>query len=797
MVQWFFYWYCKNCCSPAVVPVYRPAALAPTLADHSAECIRRTGLWTLSKSLRNWEIMNNFLKEQNIAVRLHCSLYKGVKLVHVLLHRPSCYPFSCSLYKGLRLVHVLLHCPRCYPFPCPCQQPSPSNFHPPLSFLHPSTQSSHLSRSLPFLWPGCFIASPFLGWQPSSICTKCPAHIIQLLTILSVGLNCIPISSLRSLIRLLSVISAPGILWTQLFSQTCSFCQCHCLKTTQACQRYTHSVSATFSRPHRHAGVTHVLSMPLSQDHTGMPALHTFCQCHLLKTTQACRRYTRSVSATFSRPHRHAGVTHVLSVPPSQDHTGMQALHTFCQCHLLKTTQACRRYTRSVSATFSRPHRHAGVTHVLSVPPSQDHTGMPALHTLCQCHLLKTTQACRRYTRSVSATFSRPHRHAGVTHVLSVPPSQDHTGMPVLHTFCQCHLLKTTQACRRYTRSVSATFSRPHRHAGVTHVLSVPPSQDHTGMLALHTFCQCHILKTTQACRHYTSSVSATISRPHRHAGITQALSVPPSQDHTGMPALHTFCQCHLLKTTQACRRYTRSVSATFSRPHRHAGVTHVLSVPHSQDHTGMPALHTFCQCHLLKTTQACSRYTRSVSATFSRPHRHAGITQALSVPPSQDHTGMLALHKLCQCHHLKTTQACCHYTCSVSATVSRTCIQAWQCYTHSASATVSRPHRHAGVTHALSVPPSQDHTGMLALHTLCQCHHLKTTQACQHYTCSVSATVSRPYTCAGVGLTFLQHQIVSTWCICAWVYLETWALLVIEYTHIYLYIIICTNVCA
>ena len=766
--------------------MYRPAALAPTLADHSAECIRRTGLWTLSKSLRNWEIMNNFLKEQNIAVRLHCSLYKGVKLVHVLLHRPSCYPFSCSLYKGLRLVHVLLHCPRCYPFPCPCQQPSPSNFHPPLSFLHPSTQSSHLSRSLPFLWPGCFIASPFLGWQPSSIRTKCPAHIIQLLTILSVGLNCIPISSLRSLIRLLSVISVPGILWTQLFSQTCSFCQCHCLKTTQACQRYTHSVSATFSRPHRHAGVTHVLSchclkttqacrrytrsvsatfsrphrhagvthvlsVPPSQDHTGMPALHTFCQCHLLKTTQACRRYTRSVSATFSRPHRHAGVTHVLSVPPSQDHTGMPALHTFCQCHFLKTTQACRRYTRSVSATFSRPHRHAGVTHVLSVPPSQDHTGMPALHTFCQCHILKTTQACRRYTRSVSATFSRPHRHAGVTHVLSVPHSQDHTGMPALHTFCQCHILKTTQACRRYTRSVSATFSRPHRHAGITQALSVPPSQDHTGMLALHKLCQCHLLKTTQACRRYTRSVSATFSRPHRHARVTHVLSVPPSQDHTGMPALHTFCQCHILKTTQACRRYTRSVSATFSRPHRHAGVTHVLSVPPSQDHTGMLALHTFCQCHILKTTQACRHYTSSVSATISRPHRHAGITQALSVPPSQDHTGMLPLHMLCQCHCLKnmhTSVTVLHTLCQCHRL--KTTQACWR-YTHCVSAIFSRPHRHASITHALSVPPSQDYTGMLALHMLCQCHRLKTTQACLHYTHSVSATISRPHRHASI----------------------------------------------
>ena len=659
-----------------------------------------------------------------------------------------------------------------------------------------------------------------------------------------------------------------------------TLCQCHCLKTTQACQCYTRSVSATVSRPHRHAGVTHALSVPLSQDHTGMPVLHTLCQCHCLKTTQACRCYTRSVSATVSRPHRHAGVTHALSVPLSRDHTGMPVLHTLCQCHCLKTTQACRCYTRSVSATVSRPHRHAGVTHALSVPLSQDHTGMPVLHTLCQCHCLKTTQACQCYTRSVSATVSRPHRHASVTHALSVlcqchclkttqacqcytrsvsatvsrphrhasvthalsvPLSQDHTGMPVLHTLCQCHCLKTTQACRCYTRSVSATVSRPHRHAGVTHALSVPLSQDHTGMPVLHTLCQCHCLKTTHACRCYTRSVSATVSRPHMHASVTHALSVPLSQDHTDMPVLHTLCQCHCLKTTQACRCYTRSVSATVSRPHRHASVTHALSVPLSQDHTcmprsvthgsvsatvsrphrhagvthalsvplsrettqacrcytrsvsatvsrdhtGMPVLHTLCQCHCLKTTQACRCYTRSVSATVSRPHRHAGVTHALSVPLSQDHTGMPVLHTLCQCHCLKTTQACRCYTRSVSATVSRPhrhagvthalsvplsqdhtgmpvlhtlcqchCLKtthACQCYTRSVSATVSRPHRHAGVTHALSVPLSQDHTGMPVLHTLCQCHCLKTTQACRCYTRSVSATVSRPHRHAGV----------------------------------------------
>ena len=49
----------------------------------------------------------------------HDSLYEGVRLVHVLLHHPSCYPFPCSLYKGVRLVHVLLHHPAVIPFLAP------------------------------------------------------------------------------------------------------------------------------------------------------------------------------------------------------------------------------------------------------------------------------------------------------------------------------------------------------------------------------------------------------------------------------------------------------------------------------------------------------------------------------------------------------------------------------------------------------------------------------------------------------------------------------------------------------
>ena len=89
-----------------------------------------------------------------------------------------------------------------------------------------------------------------------------------------------------------------------------------------------------------------------------------------------------------SRPYKPAGVTHALSVPPTLDHTGMPALHTFCQFHRIKTTQACRPNTCSASVTVSIPHIHAGLTHALSVSPSLDHTGMPALHTLCQCHRL-------------------------------------------------------------------------------------------------------------------------------------------------------------------------------------------------------------------------------------------------------------------------------------------------------------------------------------------------------------------------------------------------------------------------
>ena len=128
-----------------------------------------------------------------------------------------------------------------------------------------------------------------------------------------------------------------------------------------------------------------------------------------------------------------------------------------------------------------------------------------------------------------------------------MPPSQGHTGTWMLHS------------------SVSATISRPHRHLDVTQL------------------CQCHRLKATQARRRYIalsmlhtgtwSSVSATVSRPHRHLDVTQ------------------LCQCHRLKATQARRRYI------------------ALSVPPSQGHTGTWMLHS------------------SVSATVSRPHRHLDVT--------------------------------------------------------------------------------------------------------------------------------------------------------------------------
>ena len=51
----------------------------------------------------------------------------------------------CSLYEGVKLVHVLLHCPST-PAVIPFHftlQPSTSICHPPPSILHPSTQSSH------------------------------------------------------------------------------------------------------------------------------------------------------------------------------------------------------------------------------------------------------------------------------------------------------------------------------------------------------------------------------------------------------------------------------------------------------------------------------------------------------------------------------------------------------------------------------------------------------------------------------------------------------------------------------
>ena len=335
-----------------------------------------------------------------------------------------------------------------------------------------------------------------------------------------------------------------------------------------------------------------------------MPALHAFCQCHRLKITQTCRRYTRSVSATVSISYKHAGATRVLSGPPSQDHTNMPALHAFCQCHRLKIIQTCRRYTRSVSATVSISYKHDGATRVLSVPPSQDHTNMTAPHAFCQRHRLKIIQTCRRYTRSVSATVSISYKHAGTTRVLSVPPSQDHTNMTALHAFCQRHRLKIIQTCRRYTRSVSATVSISYKHDGATRVLSVPPSQDHTNMTAPHAFCQRHRLKIIQTCRRYTRSVSATVSRSYKRDGATRVLSGPPSQDHTNMPALHAFCQCHRLKIIQTCRRYTRSVSATVSRSCKHDGATRFLSVPPSQDHTNMPELHALCQRHRLNIIQ-------------------------------------------------------------------------------------------------------------------------------------------------------------------------------------------------
>ena len=189
-----------------------------------------------------------------------------------------------------------------------------------------------------------------------------------------------------------SILFVHVFLWTQLL-----LFLCRCLNTIHACWRYTLSLS---------------LSVPLPQYHTGMLAVHTF---------------SFSFCAAASIPHRHVGGTHFLFL---------------CRC--LNTTQACWRYTLSLS---------------LSVPLPQYHTGMLAVHT---------------FSFSFCAAASIPHRHVGGTHFLFL-------------FLCRC--LNTTQACWRYTLSLS---------------LSVPLPQYHTGMLAVHTF---------------SFSFCVTTSIPHRHVG--------------------------------------------------------------------------------------------------------------------------------------------------------------------------------------------------------------------------------------------------------------------------------------
>ena len=158
-----------------------------------------------------------------------------------------------SFYKAVMLVITLLHRPGCYPFPFSLLTRSSSSFL--ISLL---TQTPHLNSGLLF----------FLTRYALTASTPNPGF-----TILTVKLNVS--QSLPS--RHSSTFFVPVILRTQLFSHMCSFCCC--------CRRYTHSVSATVSRPHKHAGVTHTLSVPPSQDHISMPALHTLCQCRRLKTT--------------------------------------------------------------------------------------------------------------------------------------------------------------------------------------------------------------------------------------------------------------------------------------------------------------------------------------------------------------------------------------------------------------------------------------------------------------------------------------------------------------------------------
>ena len=48
------------------------------------------------QALMTWSVVccPGALWKSQLYVLSRCSLYKGMTLVHVLLHRPSCYPFS-------------------------------------------------------------------------------------------------------------------------------------------------------------------------------------------------------------------------------------------------------------------------------------------------------------------------------------------------------------------------------------------------------------------------------------------------------------------------------------------------------------------------------------------------------------------------------------------------------------------------------------------------------------------------------------------------------------------------------
>ena len=131
------------------------------------------------------------------------------------------------------------------------------------------TQSSHLSLGLPRLLLPCSRNSASLfGSLSSAILSTCPAHCNLLLASLSVKLLSTPVSSLSSTILRMSAYATLAIFRTQLFSHTSSLCCCS-------------SVSAKFSVPYRHAGLTQVLmTFPFSLFEIRRSAITTSTALH-------------------------------------------------------------------------------------------------------------------------------------------------------------------------------------------------------------------------------------------------------------------------------------------------------------------------------------------------------------------------------------------------------------------------------------------------------------------------------------------------------------------------------------